>query len=254
MLSRLEILGVDRIVVEAIPLLKSLASEAMVLLIVPVEHLLVELQADALTVLAQNTFRVIQEVIGVDDANFNPAVFAVGIAVDGVFATAHFRTNEARILAIVEKLPQLVVSGLAGHERVEASPLHQRWNAAAVVARHRKLWMANQEGEMKPLQNLPRNDRRIFGLGRSIVGEGRAFGRTVGTIFTMAVDDDSRVTATGDPLETEAALAVELILGANTTLDFLKRRGDVSLLKLWWDQIIGDVFDEDTLSLIFCQF
>jgi len=80
MLSRLEILGVDRIVVEAIPLLKSLASEAMVLLIVPVEHRLAELQADALTVLAQNTFRVIQEVIGVDDANFNPAVFAVGIA------------------------------------------------------------------------------------------------------------------------------------------------------------------------------
>ena len=222
----------------------------MVLLIVPLQHLLLELNADTLAVLPQDTFRVIQQVIGVDDADLDFAVLAIrNTILLGVTLAANLGSDEASVLAVVEESTQLDVSSLARHERVEAGPLHQRRDAAAVIAWNSELRVADQKGEVEALQDLPRHDGRVTRLGRRVVGERRALRRAVGG---SAVHIDAGVPGGQRPLEakTETAMLVELIFGADATPDLLERRSEVRLLVLRRDQVVGDVLDEDTLALM----
>jgi hypothetical protein len=226
--------------VESVPLLELLSRKGVSFFRIPVEHILTEIQVDRLAVLSQDAFGVVEQIISVDDANFRLARFGLDTA---VIAASDSWTNETGVLAVVEETAELLIASLAGHERVEASALHERWNAATIIAGNRISRMTDQEGEMELFQDLTRNHGWVpLVHGHTLIRERRAPRRTL----RWAVEINGRVLwwcADRD-------LARGRVSSAYTTLwDVQKRRGELSWLLLRRDNVICDVLDEDTLAL-----
>lgn len=234
-LPRLEISRVNGILVETVPLLERLLGHLLVF-IVPAQHVRLELLVDGVAVLPENTLWIIKEIVGVNDADLNTARLLDSAA---IIATLDTRTNETGILAVIEKAAKLIVAGLAREEVVETGLLHERRDTAAVVAGDGVFRMADQEGEMKLLKELPWHDSRITLLSGCRVGKGSALGRLG--------NNDTGIGIIASLLD----LAIRhrrLAVGANATLGNQRRR-NVRLLLLWREEVVGDVFDEDTLAL-----
>lgn len=151
----------DGILVEAVPLLEGVLGGLVLFLGVPVQHAHVELDADGGAVVPEHALGVVEEVVGVEDADLN----AVGRG-DGavVGLAADFGTDDAGVLAVVEEATELIVARLFRHELVEAGLLDERRHAAAVIAGNRVARVADKEGEVELLEQLLGHHRGVVGL------------------------------------------------------------------------------------------
>lgn len=232
----LQVARVDRVLVEAVPLLEGVLGQLVRLLGVPVEHAGVELEPDGRAVLAQDALRVVEQVVGIDDANLQAAGRRDGAV---VLLPADLGADESGVLAVVEEAAELVVASLFRHELVETGLLDERRHAAAVIARDGVAWVADKEGEVELLEQLPRHDRRVVRLGGGVVREGCGLGRAVWHDYagvSLALD--------------LAILATALAVGADATLGDAQRRSDARGLLVRRDEVVSDVFDEDTFALV----
>lgn len=228
-----QVLGVDGVLVEAVPLLKGVLGLLMLLLGVPVQHAHVELDADRGAVVPEHALGVVKQVVGVHDADLD----AVGLGHGAVvFLAADLGADNAGVLAVVEETAELVVAGLLGHELVEAGLLDKRRHTAAVVAGDGVARVADEESEVELLQQLLGHDRRVAGLRRSAVG----------VRGTLGVLHDNAGVLVSDTL----GLAIGAV-GADTALGDVQRRRDAGWLLVWRDEVVSDVFDENALAL-FC--
>ena len=159
--SRLEILGVNGILVETVPFLERVLGLLVLLLGVPVQHAHVELDADGSAVVPEHAFWVVEEVIGVQDADLDAVGRGHG-AVVGL--AADLGADDTGVFAVVEEAAKLIVAGLLGHELVEAGLLDERRNAAPVIAGNGVARVADKEGEVELLEQLLGHDRRVVGL------------------------------------------------------------------------------------------
>ena len=157
----LQVLGVDGVLVEAVPLLESVLGLLVLLLGVPVQHAHVELDADGSAVVPEHALWVVKEVVGVQNADLD----AVGRG-DGavVWLAADLGADDAGVFAVVEEAAELIVASLLGHELVEAGLLDKRWHAAPVIAGNGVAGVADKEGEVELLEQLLGHDRRVVGL------------------------------------------------------------------------------------------
>lgn len=99
--------------------------------------------------------------------------------------------------------------------------------------------MANKESEVELLEQLFGHDRRVAGLRRGIIWE-----RWVGGTGHR----NARVRVSGVFHTTIGT--VGLAVGADTALRDAQRRSNARLLLVWWQEVVCDVFDENTLALL----
>ena len=97
--------------------------------------------------------------------------------------------------------------------------------------------MTNQESEMETLEDLPRDHGRVARLGRRVVRERRALRRAV------KIDNHTGIA------RFYAGLWVALVVGANAAFDLLQRWSKMGFLLLRWNNVVGDVLDEDAFAL-----
>lgn len=226
--SRLQVLGVDGVVVEAVPLLEGVLGVLVLLLRVPVQHAHVELHADGRAVLSEDALGVVEEIVGVDDADLDAAGLRHGAV---VLAAADLRANDAGVLAVVEDAAELVVASLLRHELVEARLLDKRGHAAAVIAGNRVARVADKEGEVELLEQLSGHDSRIARL----TSEGRA---------ARLRHHDA-----GVGISRYLAFTI-LAIGADATLGDAQRSSECGRLLVRGNEVVSDVFDEDALALV----
>jgi hypothetical protein len=113
--------------------------------------------------------------------------------------------------------------------------------------------MTDQEGEVEFLQDLARDDGRVVLVDwRTFVREGRAPG-AAWRALRWALEIDDGVLCWCDWARAFAVTGtVCAVLCANAALwELLKRWGDLSWLHFGRDDVICDVFDEDSLALRF---
>jgi hypothetical protein len=159
--SRLQVFGVDGILVETVPLLESVLGGLVLLLGVPVQHFHVELDADGGAVVPEHALGVVEKIIGVQNADLDAVGGGDGAA---VLLTADLRTDDAAVLAVIEEATELIVARLLGHELDEAGLLDERRHAAAVIAGNRVARVADKESEVELLEQLLGHDRRVARL------------------------------------------------------------------------------------------
>lgn len=104
--------------------------------------------------------------------------------------------------------------------------------------------MADQESKVEALEDLPRHNSRIIWFGWCRVREGWTLRRA------RAIEIDSRVRG-GGPVELTSAGRSCFFLRTDTALGIPIEQGrcEMRFLLLWWDDVVGDVFDEDTFAL-----
>ena len=242
---------------ETVPLLELVFGEVVSLVRVPVEHGLEVFDAHGFTIRLEDALRIVEQVVGIDDTNLDVGGSSRSVAV--ALLAADLGSDQAGELQIIEQTTQLVVAGFTRHERVETRAFDQRRNAAAVIAGNRRPRVANEESEMELLQELPRHDGRVVELRFGFfVRKRRTFRRTrrrstLGTVGS--VQNDARVVVAGSALlringRSAAAGCDRSRIGADTALDFLKRWSNTRRLLFRGNEIMRDVFDEDTLPLL----
>ena len=239
---------------ESIPLQELLLGKLVRFLGIPIEHRIVELDADGAAVLLEDAFGVVEQVVRIDDADIDLAGVRLGTAI--VPLTTDLRANLAGGLQIIEQTAQFVVTGFARHERVEPGPVDQRRNAAAIVAGNRRVRVANEKREVELLQELARDDTGVVGFGfRFVVRKRRTLGRAGrrrrrrSAPGAVDVHDDAGILVADAILRLAPGRRHRSRIRADTALDFLKRWSDARRLLFRRHQIMSDVFDEDTLSL-----
>lgn len=240
--SRLQIPRIDRVIVEAVPLGELRLSKLVRLVRVPLEHVEGEGVSDAVAVVAHDGFRVVEQVVGVNNAY----LYAPGWGRRVVFAlTADLWANETRVFAVVEETTQLDVPSLAGHEAVKLGSVDKRRDATPVIAWNGIARVANEEGEVESLQDLPGDNGGIASLGRRTqiwvwTALGRAFG----------LNDDTRV-ADGSGLHINTTVrSASLAVGTNSAFKHFQRGGYTRRLLLRRYDVVDDVLDEDSLALV----
>lgn len=251
MSTRLEIRRVDRVVVEAIPFFELLLGERMRLRRFPLQHGLVEVETDGSTVLLHHTSWIVQHIVGVKNTDLNFA--RLGLDTLSILLAADFGTNHARILEVVKKPAQLVITRFLRHEGFKLGPFNERRNAASIIAWNRVLWVANKECEVKLLQDFPRHNRRITRLCDGILVWERRVLRRRRWAARRRGEDHAAIVVTVEILPLlRGIVAFEngQPIRADAALDSLKRWCDGCGLSIWRKKIVGDVFDEDTFALI----
>ena len=171
--------GVDGIVVPTPPLLELVPCEFVVFGGVPGQHRLVESDADTGAELAHDSFRVVQKVVGIDDADL--VLAAVGAAICGSIGVTvgDLGSDDGFVLEPVEYAALLVVSSLLRQEIVPSSDIGKRLGRASNVAGNAVLRMTDQESKVELLEDLSRDDGRVTGLGDGCVWVDTALGRSV---------------------------------------------------------------------------
>jgi len=217
--------------VEAVPLLEGVLGLLVLLLGVPVQHAHVELDADRGAIVPEHALGVVEQVVGVHDADLDAVRLGHGAV---VFLAADLGTNDAGVLAVVEETTELIVAGLFGHELVETSLLYKRWHAAAVIAWNGVARVTDQEGEVELLQQLLGHYRRVARLRR----------RAIWVWSGLGVLQHNAGILVSDTL----GLAVGAV-STDTALRDVQRRRNTGRLLVWRDEVVSDVFDEDTLAL-----
>jgi hypothetical protein len=159
--SGLEVLGVDGILVETVPLLESVLCGLVLFLGVPVQHFHVELDADGGAVVPEHALGVVEQIIGVQNADLDAIGSGDGTA---VLLAADLRADDTAVLAVIEEATELIVARLLGHELDEAGLLDERRYAAAVIAGNRVARVADKESEVEFLEQLLGHDRRVARL------------------------------------------------------------------------------------------
>lgn len=154
---------------ESFPLLERLGREVVILIRIPLEHFGGPIDAHAVAEGAHDGFRVVEEVISVDEEDlvrgFDVTVCvsvgsaismsvgsAIDMAVDSFFLGAgNVRTNVTCGAAVVEETAELLVAGLIRAELVKPGHVLEWWDTAAVVRRDAVSGVADQEGVVELL-------------------------------------------------------------------------------------------------------
>lgn len=235
MSPRLEILGIDGILVEPLPLLECGFGTLLILFVVPVKHVVTELQPDALAVNPQDTLGIIQQVIGINDTGFRFVDIAIR---NPVCLAGNLGCDQTGFPGEIEESTQLVVSRFIRVEVVEAGHGVQRRDGAAVVRGNAGVGVADKEGEMELLQHGFRHDGGIPWL---------ALGRVWEWGFAALVLD-----AVG-PIDMVLAVRTIglVVLGfrADPAPLWVQGGRNSGGLMIGRDQIIDDVLDEQTFAL-----
>lgn len=142
---RLERSTINRIIVEAFPLLKRVSGALMSFLGVPNQHFRGIVDSNFRAVSFNDGFGVVEKVIGVDngDANFTVLQFAV--------LSGNSGTDLIFLAEKVEDAAEFIVAGLGWHEVVETGDFVKRGDGASPVRWNAVTRVSNQEGEMKLL-------------------------------------------------------------------------------------------------------
>ena len=150
----------NRIVVEAEPLLEGILHVLLVIRVVPDEHVGAVVDASLLAEGLDNFIWVIKQVVGIEHRDLDTALFvSVGGTIGGAVGllgvlASQLGTNKTLRFQVVEQLHKLDVAGLAGQEVLEAGGLIQRRDGAAVVRRDATARVADQERPVVLLQDL----------------------------------------------------------------------------------------------------
>lgn len=220
--SGFEILGIERVFMKPLPFLKRIVGSLLVFVIVPVQHPWREFKANALTVLFDDAFGIVKEVICVDETNVDLSI--VGIA--SILLSREFLTHQPRVLGKVEEATEFVVAGFVGIEIVEACDVVQRRDRTTVIRWNAGMRVTDEEGEMELLQKLARDDGGIAILCSSCKGKG-----------CLALVTDSIGAIWGS------------IWGANPTFLGMQRWRNFWWLRIWWYQVANHILDEESSPL-----
>lgn len=248
----------DRIFVEARPLLELDFGALPLLLAVPPQHRITVLETDFFAVSLDDAVWIVKEIISVDEGNADLTLagavcvtirVAVGVTVGNVpqfrALVGNLRTDLADILEVVKNPPQLIISCLARVELAESRDLVKRRNGAAIIRWDTGARMADQEGEVELLQDLRRHDGWVAWLCFGSVGEGTFI--AVGVSVSRSVNNVAGVMAV--VVDTVSSLT----FGSDAALwNSTKRWGDCGVLRVWWGEVVSDVLDKETFTLIMC--
>jgi hypothetical protein len=149
-----------------------------VLLIGPLEHLGLEWQVYKVAVRADNSLRVVKQVVGVDDADLGAgryticgAVYPIPIrgAVALICMMGSYQPDGAEVR---EDAAEFVIAGFGGVEVVEACLVVEGWDRAAEVGWDARVRVADQKGEVEAGEKVGGHDGRVvrFGVGVERVG------------------------------------------------------------------------------------
>lgn len=138
MSPRTKSIAIQRILMEPLPLLKRLFGICLVLLGIPDQHLGFVLNACGLAECLDDAGGVVEQVVGVDDADFDSAGVAVGGGGGGISAgrrlPREIGPDLACVAEVVKEDAEFFVAGFVGAEVVEAGHFVERGDCAAVVA------------------------------------------------------------------------------------------------------------------------
>lgn len=255
---RPEARAVNGIVVEAIPLFKGVGGVLLVVLVTPLQHGRSVVDADLLAVDLEDGLGVVEQVVGVDDGNGAAlrthaplAARVIERLVQGRLVAGLGRADDALVEQVVEQPAHLVVPGLGGHELVEARQLAQGRDRAPVVGRDGPPRVPDQEGPVEAAQHVGRHHRRVVLLGVVVcrpVDETVCVSRGGRGIVAVcgAVDETICVFCAVDG---PAVVAVDV--GAVGQIVAAEEGGsDSGGLAIGREQIMSDVLDEDSLTLL----
>jgi hypothetical protein len=152
MCPRLEAHRLDGVIVPAIPLLK-VNSSVLLILDIPLEHGLLEVNVGPVTVVLDSRLRVVQHVVGVHDGQVLPV-------------------DETTLNEEVKQPHELLVPGLAGHKLIPAGDLVPGRNCAPVVRGNGTTRVTDQEGEVEAAEDVEGEDGRVARLRTSAEGFG----------------------------------------------------------------------------------
>ena len=138
---------------ETIPLLKQLRSIISVI-VVPLQHLLVEFEANALAVLPDDLLGVVEHVIGIYDGDL-------------------LLIDDASIEQEIEQTDKLDVAGLTRHEVIKVGDVAQGRNSATPVGGDRPPGMADEECELELAEDGGGNGSWVSGFRTVLAIEGR---------------------------------------------------------------------------------
>lgn len=252
----LEARAVNGVVVEAVPLLKSLGGVLLVVVVAPLQHGRAVVHADLLAVGLEDGLWVVEQVVGVDDGDGAAVGLALAVVerlVQGRLVARLGRPDDALVQQVVEEPAQLVVPGLGRHEVVEARELAQGRDRAAVVRGDGPPRVPDQERPVEAAHHLGRHHGRVVLLGVVVCGAvdeavcvGGCGSIAVGVAVCGAVDETGRVLYAVGRL---AVVAVDV--GAVCQVVATDEGGShVGGRAVGREQIVSDVLDEDSFTLL----
>ena len=169
MCSRRQRLRLNRIVVEATPLLKRRTRKVIVLRRIPHQEVRGIREADTTAEGLDHGSRGIEHVVRVNDADLMLRLPRAGLLRLQVRPGRHARSHEPLVPEVVEVPPQLVVPGLQRVIVVEPRHVVERRDRAPVVRRHAVVRVADQERPVEALLQLPLHHRWVARLCRRVV-------------------------------------------------------------------------------------
>jgi hypothetical protein len=149
--------------------------------IIPVQHLRLEFEVNALAKCFDDAFGVVKKVVCIDYANLNSSFVGIGrivvigwavclVSVSAVVCVVYMtRSDVACLPQIIEHSTNLVVPSLEWVEVIEASELGEGRDGAAVVRWDAGVRVANQEREVKFGEHFGRDDGWVVGLGFGVI-------------------------------------------------------------------------------------
>lgn len=242
-ISWLERSTVDSILMEALPLLKCIFGALVIIFGIPVQHIWGEVDTNFLAVGGDNAFRIVQEIVCIDDSDADFAIFQVSVVASESWANLLVLDQE------VEDSAKLVIAGLGGHEIVEAGDRVQGWNGASEVGWDAVTGVTNEESEVELLQDLCRDDGGISGLSSCVVWVW-CHGMSIGVPIGMAVGK-AICKAICVAICVAISHSIGLAVCSDTLLHSLSSKGwsNGCWLSIGRDQVVGDVLDEKSFPL-----
>jgi len=238
-ISWLERSTVDSILMEALPLLKSIFGALVIVFGVPVQHVWGEVDTNFLAVGGDNALRIVQEIVCVDDSDADFSILQVSVVTSEVWANLLVLDQE------VEDSAELVIARLGGHEVIEASNGVQGWNSAAEVGWNAVTGVTNEESEVELLQDLCRDNGGISGLSSCVVWV-RCLGMSIGVPIGMAIGK-----AIGKAIGVAINHTIGLAICSDSLLHSLSSKGwsNGCWLSIGRDQVVRDILDEESFPL-----
>ena len=238
-ISWLERSTVDSILMEALPLLKSIFGALVIVFGVPVQHVWGEVDTNFLAVGGDNALRIVQEIVCVDDSDADFSILQVSVVTSEVWANVLVLDQE------VEDSAELVIARLGGHEVIEASNGVQGWNSAAEVGWNAVTGVTNEESEVELLQDLCRDNGGISGLSSCVVWV-RCLGMSIGVPIGMAIGK-----AIGKAIGVAINHTIGLAICSDALLHSLSSKGwsNGCWLSIGRDQVVRDILDEESFPL-----
>ena len=238
--SGLEGNTIDSIFVETRPFRESGLSNAMVVFVIPIQHVRAILDPDFLAIGFNDARWIVEKIIGINNSDADLAIFQFGIP------TGDSRPNLLLLAKKFEEAVKLIVSSLRWHEVIETSDLVERRNRAAPIGWNAVAWMTDQEREVKLLQDLCRYNCGVTELCLSVVRI-RSLIATICSAVNAAVVDSIRNTV---------HLSIGHSICSDALLSGFASEGwrDGCRLDFRRDEVVRNILDEETFALRFVSF